>query len=195
MLALNQYDLHDSVMGETVMGAWPKTEMPTGWPAAETLVSFDTAEPALHLASWGVEEVVHWLTHVVGIPQYTDAIRRMQIDGYGLLRLSADMSGRETVNTQLGITDRVHRGRFLSAIRKLELANCRKRELQAGQQVGTVRGNTFTCLTYELGGAYGLDLTWAVCGRSTPGSIGAPGSPQWPPGSLRLISKVSCDQR
>ena len=118
---LREYDLNDSVMGATVLDG--------GWTEGDNT-----------LISWGPDEVVRWLTEVVGLPQYTKAIRKRSIDGYALLRISANQSGRDELHTLLGVTDRVHRGKILAGIRKLEVANARMRELQAGKQVGTVNG-------------------------------------------------------
>ena len=118
---LKEYDLNDSVMGDTILAS--------GWTEGDST-----------LISWGVDEVVQWLSEVVGLPQYARNVRSRSIDGYALLRISADLSGRDELHTLLGISDRVHCGKFLSGIRKLEISNARMRELQAGKQVGTVNG-------------------------------------------------------
>jgi hypothetical protein len=90
------------------------------------------------LLSWGVEEVCVWLRTVAELPQYEATFRKNYIDGHGLLSLSTDLRGRDNLHKLLGVVDRVHRGHLLAHIRKLEVAQSRKRELQAGQQIGTV---------------------------------------------------------
>ena len=71
-----------------------------------------------------------WLVEVAELPQYEQAFRQQHLDGSGLLRLTTDLRGRDEIHKVLGITDRVHRTQLLAAIRKLELANCRRRELE-----------------------------------------------------------------
>ena len=98
-------------------------------------------QPATHptsLLSWGVDEVCVWLNTVAELPQYEAAFRKNYIDGHGLLSFSTDLRGRDNLHKLLGVVDRVHRGHLLAHIRKLEVAQCRKRELQAGQEIGTV---------------------------------------------------------
>eukprot|EP01043_Picozoa_sp_COSAG02_P100505 COSAG02_NODE_36583_length_453_cov_0.587571_1_plen_128_part_10 len=86
------------------------------------------------LLSWGVEEVCVWLRTVAELPQYEATFRKNYINGHGLLSLSTDLRGRDNLHKLLGVVDRVHRGHLLAHIRKLEVAQSRKRELQAGQQ-------------------------------------------------------------
>ena len=75
-------------------------------------------------------QVAKWVVEVAELPQYEQAFRQQHLDGSGLLRLTTDLRGRDEIHKVLGITDRVHRTQLLAAIRKLELANCRRRELE-----------------------------------------------------------------
>lgn len=133
-----------SVMGESFMS--PRTKrFGTGHEAGGTTQEMDEmkttqqgASRPTSLLGWGVEEVCVWLRTVVELPQYEAAFRKNFIDGHGLLSLSTDLRGRDNLHRLLGVVDRVHRGYLLAHIRKLELAQCRRRELQAGQQIGTL---------------------------------------------------------
>jgi hypothetical protein len=133
-----------SVMGESFMSPRAK-RFGSGHGVGAATQEIDemqaTKQESSHptsLLGWGVEEVCVWLRTVAELPQYESAFRKNHIDGHSLLSLSTDLRGRDNVHKLLGVVDRVHRGHLLAHIRKLELAQCRKRELEAGQQIGSL---------------------------------------------------------
>ena len=126
------------VMGETFMSPRAKRFGSGHGVGAATHEMEQTERSAKSLLGWGVEEVCVWLRTVAELPQYEPAFRRAHIDGHGLLSLSTDLRGRDSCHKLLGVVDRVHRAYLLAHIRKLEIAQCRKRELEAGQVIGTL---------------------------------------------------------
>jgi hypothetical protein len=92
----------------------------------------------LPFESWTVADVCKWTKAVLNLPQYAGAMRKHKIDGYALLRLTADRNGRDDVLSRLGVEDRVHRSAILAGVRKLEIANARRLQLQANQEIGTI---------------------------------------------------------